>query len=191
MASGAVFVQRFAFDPEAAYPDDSSVEFWHNGLGRIHAFNKEMVMAADAAENPYVFESEVLSPFAQLEPGESYTWDYQWYATNIGGDFPVLGCSDAGLVAVPLSAVFSGDKLQLAGRFGVFGPGRLDAELLTSEGRTLQRLPVVSEVSPLRPVIVKTDFATSEPPAIVRLVFTPTSDSISQGTVAEAQVIHQ
>jgi hypothetical protein len=33
--SGAVFVQRFVFEPKEAYPDGSSVEFWLNGAGQI------------------------------------------------------------------------------------------------------------------------------------------------------------
>ena len=60
-------------------------------------------MANDPEENPYVFESEVLSPVARLQPGESYTWRYQWSACRIGGDFPVVGCSDAGLISQPLT----------------------------------------------------------------------------------------
>ena len=89
--SGAVFVQRFVFEPKKEYPDGSSVEFWLNGAGKIHAYNRDMVMPADAAENPYVFESEVLSPFAQLEPGQSYTWRYDWYATQYRRRFPGRG----------------------------------------------------------------------------------------------------
>ena len=65
--SGAVFVQRFVFEPKKEYPDGSSVEFWLNGVGQIHAYNRDMVMPTNAAENPYVFESEVLSPFARTQ----------------------------------------------------------------------------------------------------------------------------
>ena len=41
---GDVFVQRFTFDPTKEYPDGSSVEFWHNGVGRIFAYNEWMEM---------------------------------------------------------------------------------------------------------------------------------------------------
>ena len=77
-------------------------------------------MPANAAENPYVFESEVLSPFAKLAPGESYTWSYEWSATNIGGDFPIVGCNENGVVAEPLRARRDGKGWRLTGRFGVF-----------------------------------------------------------------------
>jgi len=47
-----VFVQRFRFEPEKEYPDGSSVEFWHNGLGRIYAYNKWIDMPANRDDNP-------------------------------------------------------------------------------------------------------------------------------------------
>ena len=39
-ASGAVFVQRFQFEPGKEYPDGSSVEFWLNGVGKIRAYQQ-------------------------------------------------------------------------------------------------------------------------------------------------------
>ena len=107
---GAVFVQRFVFEPQKEYPDGSSVEFWLNGVGTIHAYNKDMVMAANVAENPYVFESEVLSPFAGWSRAKATRWHYDWFATHIGGDYPVVGCNSVGVIAQPLWA-----KASLAG----------------------------------------------------------------------------
>ena len=78
------------------------MEFWLNGAGQIHAYNKDMVMSTNATENPYVLESELLSPFAELQPGQSYTWHYDWYAANVGGNFPVSYCTDMGVVSEPL-----------------------------------------------------------------------------------------
>ena len=125
---GDVFVQRFKFDPESEYPDESSVEFWHNGLGRIYAYNEWLQMADSRDENPYMFESEVLGPFARLLPGESFTWSYDWYSCRIGGDFPVLDCTHAGVVSEPLTCRREADRVRLRGRFGVFQPGRLVLE---------------------------------------------------------------
>ena len=45
--SGAAFVQRFVFEPDKEYPDGSSVEFWHNGVGQIHAYNRDIVMVEE------------------------------------------------------------------------------------------------------------------------------------------------
>ena len=160
-ATGHVFVQRFVFEADREYPDGSSVEFWLNGRGTIHAYKKEMVMADDPVENPCVFESEVLSPFARLLPGESFTWRYEWCATNIGGDFPVVDCSDAGVTSEPLTAIGSGGKLSLRGRFGVFSPGTVRAAILDGGGRELRSVDLEREASPLRPLAIE---ATTELP---------------------------
>ena len=169
-ASGAVFVQRFVFEPDKDYPDGSSVEFWLNGVGRIHAYNKEMVMLANAAENPYVFESEVLSPLAERGPGQSTTWRYDWYASRIGPDLPVLGCTDAGVVAEPLAATVVGDGVRLRGRFGVFAPGHLEAVGRDERGREVGRQRLLLPVSPLTPAPV--DATIKLPPSATTVVLT-------------------
>jgi hypothetical protein len=169
-ASGRVFVQRFVFEPERAYPDGASVEFWHNGVGTIHAYNRDMVMADDPAENPYVFESEVLSPFAALEPGETYTWRYDWFATSIGGDLPVIDCNSSGVVVQPLRAVQSAGQVALTGRFGVFVPGTVRAEYCDASGALLSTRGPSLSVGPLAPVVI--DMALDAPPdvATIRLI---------------------
>ena len=185
--SGAVFVQRFTFEPKKAYPDGSSVEFWLNGVGQIHAYNKDMVMATNAAENPYVFESEVLSPFAELKPGESYTWHYDWYATNLGGDFQVMDCSDAGIVAEPLSADYSSRKARLKGRFGVFAPGTLRVELFNAQGEHLQTLDLPLKASPLQPLVLDTNVAVPADAVAVKLVWITTGGKAA-GTLGTSPI---
>ncbi len=167
---GAVFVQRFVFDPEKPYPDGSSVEFWHNGVGQIHAYNKDMVMATNAAENPYVFESEVLSPFAELQPGESHTWSYDWFACNIGGNFPVVNCTDAGVVAEPLTAEFVADQARLQGRFGVFAPGAVHAEFCDAKGQALQTLDLQCAATPTAPLVLDATVQAPRGAASVKLL---------------------
>ena len=169
-ASGAVFVQRFVFEPQAEYPDGSSVEFWLNGIGTIHAYNKDTVMADSVAENPYVFESEVLSPFARLEPGQSYSWSYDWYAANIGGDFPVVDCTSVGVVAQPLSATVAAGQVSLQGRFGVFVSGTVRAEFCDAAGQSLQSLDLRPAVSPRQPLVLDAVVAAPAAAALVKLV---------------------
>lgn len=150
--SGAVFVQRFMFEPEKDYPDGSSVEFWLNGVGRIRAYKRDIVMPTSAAENPYVFESELLSPFAQLKPGQSYTWRYDWYAANTGGDFPVIGCNEAGVIAEPLRANPTATGWRLRGRFGVFAESALHIEWRDGNGHALGRSLLNRNSTPLKPL---------------------------------------
>ena len=142
-------------------------------------------MSDDADENPYVFESEVLSPFAQLKPGESYTWCYDWYAAHIGGDFPVLDCSPAGVVARRLSAKRSSGKAKLEGRFGVFAPGSLRVRFSDANGRDLQSLDLPSTVSPLEPVVLDHVVAVPDDAASVDLALIGT-DGKTVGQLARA-----
>ena len=161
-ANGCVLVQRSRFEPGHEYPDGASVEFWLNGVGSFRAWGKENIMTDDPVRNPYVFESELLSPFAALSPGQSYTWQYEWCTCNIGGDYPVIACSDAGVVLAPLVAKASQGSLQLFGRFGVFLPGRLQAVFFDARGRRLRTMDLQVPVSPLHALILGT---TSELPA--------------------------
>ena len=169
-ASGAVFVQRFTFEPGKEYPDGSSAEFWLNGKGRIQAYNKEMVMASNPSENPYVFESEVISPFANLEPGQSYTWRYDWYAANIGGDFPVVDCSPVAVTAQSLRAAVSMGKVSIKGRFGLFITGSVTAGFIDEAGHAILTSSLFSSVSPLKPLVLDTTFSVPENAASVSLI---------------------
>lgn len=154
-SNGGVFVQRFEYQADREYPEGSSVEFWANGRGSFRAWGKENVMSEDPSVNPFVFESELLSPFASLKPGQSYTWNYDWYACNIGGDFPVVACSDAGVVSESLTAERSGDKLTVKGRFGVFSPSKLEAVFLDARRRKLEAAILLEHVSPWRAVVLE------------------------------------
>jgi hypothetical protein len=178
--SGAVFAQRFVFEPGKDYPDGSSVEFWLNGVGRIRAYNKDMVMATNAAENPYVFESEVLSPLVGLGPGQSTTWCYDWCSCNIGGDLPVLNCTDAGAVADPLAATVVGGGLQLHGRFGVFSPGHLEAVARDAHGREVGRHRLSAPVTPMTGAAVDATIPAAPSAATVALTVVG-PDGRSQG----------
>lgn len=153
-AIGVVFVQRFVFEPGKEYPDGASVEFWHNGIGKIHAYNKDIVQSENSIENPFVFESEVLSPFARLSPGESYTWCYEWLATNIGGDFPVIGCSADGVIAEPLRAARAGSGWRLTGRFGVFADNMPHIEWRDVHGLVLGKSILQHAATPVKPLVL-------------------------------------
>ena len=155
--TGAVFAQRFTFNPGTPYPDGSSVEFWLNGLGKIHAYGREMVMPDDRIKTPYVMESEVLSHFASLNPGESSSWHYEWAATNIGGNYPILGCTACGVVSDPLKAMLNPDhSCQLRGRFGSFVNGKSRIRFLDADGRRLSEIDLPANISPLKPFLMFT-----------------------------------
>jgi hypothetical protein len=123
-------------------------------VGRIHAYGKDLPQPDDPQQNPYVFESEMLSPFAQLEPGQSYTWQYRWFATNLGGDQPAVDCTELALVSEPLSAQRDGAQFRLRGRFGVFERGRVEVVALDAAGCTLAVLAEGSDADPWTPVVL-------------------------------------
>jgi hypothetical protein len=186
--SGKVFVQRFVFEQGSEYPDGSSVEFWLNGLGSFKAWGKDNVMPDDPVKNPYVFESEVLSPFAKLQPGESYTWKYDWYLTSIGaGKSEVVDCTSAGVVAEPLSAKVENGKIRLKGRFGVFAQGTLVVVMKDAQGKDVERNKIIEGVFPVIPVVIDHAVAMPAGTASVTLVLVDGAGT-DTGKIAEAAV---
>lgn len=185
--TGAAFVQRFQFAAGHEYPDGSSVEFWLNGVGKFHAYHRDIETKADPVENPYVFESEVLSPFARLQPGESSTWHYDWYATQIGGNYPVVDCTEAGVTAESLVARIAPGRVTLSGRWGVFAPGNVRARLSDVAGRTLRTVDLAAGVTPLKPVTIQ---ATVDAPAGLAAAVLELTDKAGQvvGELARTSV---
>ncbi len=147
---GYAFVQRFTFEAEKPYPDNSSVEFWMSGPGRFVAWGKVTDMGEDA---PCLMESEILSPFAALKPGESYTYHYDWYSAKVPPRMPVVACSDVGVVCEPLKAKAAGGRLKLTGGFGVFYKGAVELVLLDKAHKPVGRAASVA-VTPIRALIV-------------------------------------
>jgi len=150
---GYALVQRFPYFPDRKYPDDASVEIWLHGVGRYYAAGKWNELADDPVRCPYFVETETLSPLARLHPGESYTFGQDWYATAIGGDYPVVDCTGVGIVCEPLSARADGGKLALGGRFGVFCRGMVAVDLLDSRGDLLTRSRNMTPVTPAAPLV--------------------------------------
>ncbi|MEM7028741.1 MAG: DUF4380 domain-containing protein [Chloroflexota bacterium] len=150
--TGYVFVQQFTYQPHQPYPDNASVEVWLHGKGEFYAYDQLI----DMGENPpHLIESEILSPFADLEPGETYTYQYDVLATNIGGNFPVLDCTPVGLTAAPLTATVVDQRLQLTGRFGLFYKGQASLAYLNQGGLPIGAADVMQTVTPASPLLLE------------------------------------
>ena len=147
---GYVFVHRFEYKPDKPYPDNSSVEIWMNGLGEFVAWGKVNQMPEDTSDNPYNFESEVISPYATLEPGREYTYHYEWYSARISSGLGIVDCSDAGVVCEALATKLKGNTLTITGKFGVFYEGSLVIHYLDASGKYVHSETIVSQVSPLK-----------------------------------------
>lgn len=150
---GYVFVERFDWAPGREYPDDASFELWTQGKGIIEAYGKTIKMPDSLEENPYLLETEVLSPFASMEPGESVSFHTDWHVAKIGEHLPVINCSTVGVTCKPLQASRSGNKLTIqSGHFGVFERGEAALIFVDAEGNEVGRSTARASVSPQRPI---------------------------------------
>jgi hypothetical protein len=168
--AGYVFVERFTHFPDKKYPDQASVEFWMNGVGQIVTGDKIVDCKDDPVETPYLVESEVLSPFAELRPGESYSFRLDWFAARIGGHFPVLACTPVGVTCEPFRAKAADGRLRLAGRFGVFYAAQAVLVALDGDGKDLETIDLRLPVSPLEALVLEKDEPLPAKAASVRLV---------------------
>jgi hypothetical protein len=168
--AGYVFVERFTCYPGKRYPDNASAEFWMNGAGQIVCGGKIVDCKDDPIETPPYVENEILSPFAQLKPGESYSFHLDWFAAKIGGDYPILNCTEVGVTCEPLTATVAGNAVHIAGRFGVFYPGKAALALLDPNGVECGKMPLDQRVSPNQPLVLKRDVTLPAQAATVCLI---------------------
>jgi hypothetical protein len=140
--TGHVLVERFATFPEKKYPDNASVEFWLQAPGSIVTGGKETVIKDTPQDAPPYMEAEVLSPFAELKQGDSYTFRNEWYATTLDKDWlssPISHCTENALILEPVECVYNywnGQLwfVRLEGRLGVFRTGKLGIRLVDQKG---------------------------------------------------------
>jgi hypothetical protein len=126
------FVENFKYFPGEEYPQNASVESWNDGPGKIHRNPFDQTLKDNPHETPYFFETEVMSPYITLDPGEEHVFTVQWALTSASG--PVVDTRWIGTISQQLSAVRSGDSVALKGTFGVFSPGDLVATFYDGHG---------------------------------------------------------
>jgi hypothetical protein len=141
-------VGKIGLDSHAGW----SVEFWMNGLGELVEGDRIIKMPEDPKDNPYVFESEVLSPYAAIDPGESYTFHYDWYAAKISSGSAVVACNDIGITCKPLSAELRDGRLFLDGHYGIFYKGHIRLVLLDENDNEIKEVSGDLAVTPLHPL---------------------------------------
>jgi hypothetical protein len=128
-------VETFKYFPGAEYPDNASVESWNNGPGTVSRGPFDQTLGDDPKETPYILESEVLSPYAQLDPEEEYSFPVDWAATRLPN--PVRDAVWAGAISEPLSGKQDNGRVSLKGVFGVFYVGTLEAAFYSAMGEEL------------------------------------------------------
>ncbi len=171
-ASGYVFVQRFPYFPDREYPDNASMEVWTHGPGKCVIAGEMVDMAEDPAETPYLLETEILSPLAHLEPGESYSFAHDWFAARIGGDFPIVDCTEVGVTCEPFSVRLAGGKLTLGGRFGVFYRGTTGLAFYDAAGKRIGLAVGKRPVTPAEPLVLSGEAKVSVPSGAAKVALT-------------------
>jgi hypothetical protein len=148
-------VERFQYDESKRYPGKASVIFWTNGPEMRLNSDGNPSMSSDPDASPYYLEAELNSPMCHLRPGESCSFETEWFPTRSGSEFH--GVTDAGILIRPLQATgLENGKVRLEGSFGVFYSGRLIAHFYDEHGRSLETVPVI-EVSPGEAVSLQTE----------------------------------
>jgi hypothetical protein len=126
------YVETFRCFPGQEYPEGSSVESWNNGPVRIP---EDPSVPADTRKVPFLLEVEVLSPYAELDPGEEYAFTVYWSPTRVVN--PIRDAVWAAAISEPLTGNTDGDRIRLKGVFGVFTPGMLEAVFYNRAGEEL------------------------------------------------------
>ena len=139
------FVERFCYVPGADYPDQCTLEFWLNGPGRHTQLDPAGPTAANPRETPYYLETEIISPYIVLRPGEEGSFETEWFAARCPR--PVVSVTGAGVTSDPLAVRAETGGARLTGTFGVFYPGTAELSFKGRGGEELKLLPF-GRVSP-------------------------------------------
>jgi hypothetical protein len=187
-SSQFAMVERFQYEPTKTYPGKASVIFWTNGPEMRLNSDGNPSLSADADASPYYLEAELNSPMCRLRPGESCSFETEWFPTRSGNEFH--GVTDAGILIRPLKAApAQNGKISLSGSFGVFYSGQIVARLYDEHGHAAAVTPV-ADVSPNERVTLEAEIASLEKISRVSLHLVDDS-GVDRGTLQEVQLSGQ
>ena len=180
-----VLAEAFQLFPGVPYPDNAAVEFWINGRGffTLHG-DRFDAGAAPGGPDPFL-ESEILSPMAELQPGQEYFFGIRWHSARTDAK-DIVSVNHCGAVGAPLVMTRQGESLRATGLFGIFRSGQLELVSLRRDGKIHAVRPLGS-VSPLAPCRV--DVTLTDTANLARLSLRlRTADGALLGTLDEAQI---
>lgn len=181
-------VQRFQYEPSKLYPGKASVIFWTNGPEMRLNSDGNPSMSADPDASPYYLEAELNSPMCRLRPGESCSFETEWFPTRSGNEFH--GVTDAGILIQPLRATATQNgKISLLGSFGVFYSGHIVARLYDEHGHAAAVVPVAGVV-PNERVSLATEIASPGKTSRISLHLVD-DGGIDRGALQEVQLSGQ
>ena len=178
-------VERFDYQTDKVYPGKASVIFWTNGPELRLKPDGTVALSGDPDASPYYLEAELNSPMCKLRPGESCTFDTEWFPTRSGAEFH--GVSDAGILIHPLQAsLVESGKVSISGSFGVFYSGHLIAHFYDEHGRSLGTMQI-ADVSPTEAVSLKSEITPPGKPARVSIHLVE-DNGVDRGALQELPV---
>ena len=181
-------VERFQYETTKTYPGKASVIFWTNGPEMRLNSDGNPSLSADPDASPYYLEAELNSPMCRLRPGESCSFETEWFPTRSGNEFH--GVTDPGILIQPLKAApAQNGKISLSGSFGVFYSGQIVARLYDEHGHAAAVTPV-ADVSPNERVTLETEIASSEKTSRVSLHLVD-DGGVDRGALQEVQLSGQ
>jgi hypothetical protein len=183
-SSRYAMVEKFEYQTDKTYPGKASVIFWTNGSEMRLTSEGVPAVSGDPDTSPIYLEAELNSPMCRLRPGESCSFDTEWFPTRAGADF--RGVTDPGVIMQHLRATIENGKVKLSGSFGVFFPGHLVAHFYDQHGANIGTVPV-SDVSPAEPVSLQTEVTPPNNPARVSLHLQDQS-GLDRGALEEVQI---
>src|SRR6266849_9326841 len=178
-------VERFHYFEGAEYPGKATVIFYKNGPSlALDEKGMPYVTSSSPEDTPHYMEAEINSPMVRLQPGETYALDTNWFPTRAGKEFKTV--TSAGIVGSPLVASSVTGGILLTGTFGVFVPGKLEAQLFNNHGDLITKIPLQA-VSPSE--IVKLKMEVKAPAQTLRIsLHLLDQDGRDQGALGEARV---
>ena len=142
-------------------------------------------MSKDPDASPYYLEAELNSPMCKLRPGESCSFDTEWFPTRSGPEFH--GVTDAGIVISPLRATRLADgKIKLSGSFGLFFPGHVIARFY-AHGSSLGTVPI-ADANPTETLLLDLEAVPPGKPTRLSLHLED-ENGVDRGALQEVQVV--
>jgi Domain of unknown function (DUF4380) len=159
-------VEKYKYAETAKYPGRASVIFYKNGAAlALDSDGMPRLRDSEPQHAPYYMEAELNSPMVHLESGSSFAFDTQWYPVR--ADKGIKSVSELGVVEAPLVAVLKSDGLHLSGKFGIFFPGELIAQIFDKRGGKQEKS--LGKVDPLHAVLLDQTIAITPNAARVSL----------------------
>jgi hypothetical protein len=180
-----VFAETFQLFPGAPYPDDAAAEFWINGHGTCTIHGDRFDSKDDPVGPDPFLESEILSPLAELRPGQEYSFVIRWHCARVEAK-EILCINHCAALATRLKITRQGEELLVTGSFGVFHNGNLELVSLLRSGKVHNTHPL-GTVSPLEPCVVNATIAGARDLSRISLRLRD-SDGTLLGTVDQADI---